>query len=199
MEGFKIIVFTSPLPQDNEAEKICRLIEAGVDYVHVRKPVADEAETSVIKNLLIDIPADLRCRLTLHDAFHLAETYGAGGVHLNSRHHIPPVANGIRISKSFHTERELSESGRFNYVTISPLFNSISKQGYNSRFMRSSWRNLAAFGNVVALGGVTLEVLPELSEAGFYGGALLGEIWNKDRDFETTLRMLKRAKQGLKH
>lgn len=199
MDTFKIIVFTSSYPQANEAEKICRLIEAGVDYVHVRKPLTDANDLSLIEDLISNIPNDFHARLTLHDAFQLANEYGVGGVHLNMRNPIAPAGIPLRISKSMHSERELSESMRFNYVTISPVFNSISKQGYVSRFPQSSWSRLASPGNVIALGGVTLDVFPMLSEAGFSGGALLGEIWNSDRDFETTLRMLKTAGQRLKH
>ncbi len=173
---FKIIVITSPEPVEGEAKKITALLEAGIDYVHIRKP---EASSRDIKNLIEDIPYRYRSQLRLHGHFHLFDEFNLAGAHLNSRcPHAPATA--VSITRSCHTEKELEHTENFEYVTISPVFNSISKKGYTQRFDLDSLERIAGYGKIVALGGVTPDKLNFLKEKGFYGAALLGYIWNND-------------------
>ena len=64
-------------------------------------------------------------------------------------------------------------------MTLSPVFDSISKQGYRSAFDPDSLRPWLEGKRVVALGGVTPERIPLLRDAGFSGAAMLGYFWNQ--------------------
>ena len=68
-----------------------------------------------------------------------------------------------------------------DYLFLSPIFDSISKEGYRSAFTPAVLREAAARGllgeRVAALGGVRPELLPTLRDLGFGGAALLGCIW----------------------
>lgn len=177
-ENLKIIVITAPETVENEAEKITALFDAGVDFVHIRKP---EASVREVKNLIEDIPYRYRNRLRLHGHFQLLDEFNLAGAHLNSRCPYAP-ATAMTVSRSCHSEEELAEIEDYEYVTLSPIFDSISKEGYKKRFDDNSLERIAKKGKIVALGGVTPDKLNFLKEKGFYGAALLGYIWNEDFD-----------------
>lgn len=190
MNGFITIAITSPERVNDEAEKIVRLLEAGVDYVHIRKPGFPEKN---IQCLIESIPAALHGRLKLHDHFQLCDKYRLGGVHLNSRNREKP-ASAHNASISFHSVSELPSAHDYEYVTLSPIYDSISKEGYASAFRLQELKGDLSAGNIIALGGVTPEKFPELRKTGFAGAALLGYIWNND--FNHALQNLISALKG---
>lgn len=192
LKDFLILAFTHPelLYPDlrdiddalkKEASRLSELLLSGeVDILHLRKPTWDSEVTS---RLIEKIPIALRSRVTIHDHFHLIERFGLGGAHLNTRNPIPPACRIKRLSRSFHSLAELQKYEQvealkhYDYVTLSPIFDSISKIGYRSCF---SLREIAPFikgKKVVALGGVTPDKIPELKNAGFSGAAMLGYFW----------------------
>lgn len=65
-------------------------------------------------------------------------------------------------------------------MTLSPIFDSISKNGYRSAFDLDEIKDMITGRHVTALGGVTPDAFPILREKGFSGAALLGYIWNGD-------------------
>jgi thiamine-phosphate pyrophosphorylase len=76
----------------------------------------------------------------------------------------------------------LSAQNDIDYVTLSPIYNSISKPGYNSSFDLFDAQLLSALKRqkVIALGGVTPDKFQQLHDAGFAGAALLGYVWRDD-------------------
>lgn len=162
----------------DEAKAVTMLLEAGAWRVHIRKPGVEE---EAVARLLEEIPEGLRGRLSLHDCHSLALRYGVGGVHLNSRS--PEVPEGFTglISRSCHSFEELSRYGdSCDYMFLSPVFDSISKQGYKSRFTLEEIRAYTgcSYEKIFALGGVTPDKIPLLAAAGFGGAAVLGYVWN---------------------
>ncbi len=176
---FLKIVITAPLPVDNEALKIQKLLENGIDYIHIRKP---DASTRMVRNLIEEIPYEYRNRLRLHGHFDLVNDYNIAGVHLNKRCPVAP-RNALSVTKSCHTLQEANNSEAFLYVTLSPVFNSISKTDYNSKFdLEHIKRNLHA-KNVIALGGIIPKYFDALKKSGFAGAAMLGCVWNNFQEF----------------
>ncbi|MBD5370330.1 MAG: thiamine phosphate synthase [Bacteroides sp.] len=179
--SFIRIAFTPPVPADREAERICQLLDSGVDLVHLRHPGISEEEAAEI---LSGIPREYLGRITLHDHFRLAERHPVGGIHLNRRNPeepegFAPMAGRIRRSRSCHTFEEVTSSRGFDYVTLSPVFDSISKHGYRAAF---DYDDLKAFlagcpVGVIALGGVTPAHESRLIGLGFRGAAMLGHYW----------------------
>ena len=185
-----------------EAEAVTALLEAGAWRVHVRKPAAG---SDSITRLLEHIPAALYSRISLHDHHELAARFGVGGVHLNSRNPSVPDGFGGMVSRSCHSIAELSQySSVCDYMFLSPIFDSISKSGYVSRFsLEEIRRRIAAcsagtagpmagmssdgncrsvdWGRVFALGGVCPDNVRLLEDVGFGGAAVLGYIWEPFR------------------
>lgn len=177
MQTFRVIVFTSPDEIDDEAAKIAELLDCGADYVHIRKPEWSEQK---VRHLIETIPDRLWHCLKLHDHFTLDAEYGLGGVHTNRRNPIAP-ATALQVSASCHTLDEvLNQPPGLSYITLSPIFDSISKTGYRSGFVLDELPEQIRNYNVIALGGVTPDHFLMLRQKHFSGVALLGYIWNGD-------------------
>lgn len=175
-----IIVITLPAFFPGEAGRIVRLLQQGkADLIHLRKPGSPAASMAA---LIEEIPPVHRRRLVLHDHFQLAEEYGLYGVHLNSRNPIVPAGWTGSISRSCHTLEEVVAWKRpCNYVSLSPIFDSLSKPGYRAAFTPAQIAAARAEGiidrQVLALGGVTFDRIAEVEALGFGGGMILGDAW----------------------
>lgn len=175
--NFRIIVFTHPEKVENEGEKICDLLENGVDYVHLRKPGLNVA---YMRRLLETIESRFHERIRIHDNFQLCDEFSLAGVHLNSRNP-ESVASARSMTRSLHSISELEslkDAGKYSYLTLSPIFPSISKPGYHGDFDLDTIGDSIRGKRIVALGGVRPEMMELLREKGFWGAALLGYIWD---------------------
>lgn len=178
------IVITSPGFLQGEADFIDRLFGHGLDRLHLRKPGADIGEC---RRLLDGISREWLPRIVVHDNFGLCREYGLGGVHLNGRNPMAPPNHEGSVSRSCHSLEEISRyKGECDYLTLSPIFNSISKQGYMAAFGPAQLAAARDCGlidrRVMALGGVTLENIPRVKELGFGGVAILGDVWQRMAD-----------------
>ena len=180
MGVFRISVLTLPVAVWGEAGRMADLLCGGdVDFVHIRKP---DWGAGQLERLVVEVPQELRGRLTLHDHFDLALKYGLGGVHLNVRNACVPVGWRGRVSRSCHSLAEVMGcKGDCDYVSLSPVFDSISKRGYRAAFSRSEIEAARAEGiidgRVYALGGVRFEDIDLVKDMGFGGALILGDAW----------------------
>lgn len=178
------IVITSPGFLQGEADFIDKLFNHGLDRLHLRKPGAEIGEC---RRLLDGISREWLPRIVVHDNFGLCREYGLGGVHLNGRNPMAPPNHEGSVSRSCHSLEEISRyKGECDYLTLSPIFNSISKQGYMAAFGPGQLAAARDSGlidrRVIALGGVTLENIPRVRELGFGGVAILGDVWQRMAD-----------------
>lgn len=172
------IVITPPKIEENEQFSIMEMLRLGAERVHIRKPGISEDE---MRNLIESIPVIGRKNISIHEHLHLAAQSGIGGVHLNSRFpDIPDDFQGL-VSRSCHSIYELQECMDFDYVFISPVFDSISKPDYKSAFspadiyeaVQKEWLDKRVF----ALGGVHPGRFADIEAMGFGGAAMLGAAW----------------------
>ncbi len=177
---FTTIVITLPHFLPDEAERITALLSQGrADLVHIRKP---EASRDEVEALLRSIPERWHSRLTLHEHFELTETFLLHGVHTNSRHPVAPERFTGAVSHSCHSLDEVARlKEQYDFVSLSPIFDSISKRDYRSAFSSEEISRAAKAGiidsKVYALGGVTFGHIPQVKEMGFGGAMLLGDAW----------------------
>lgn len=175
----KLIVITLPHFYPEEADDITALFRTGLPTLHLRKPQASPQE---VEQLLCRIPQAYHPRIVLHDFYQLAEAYPVGGIHLTGRHPQAPAGYKGSISCSCHTLEEAQRrKADCAYILLSPIFDSISKQGYRAGFSEQQLRQAADKGIInaktIALGGVSADKLPYLASLGFGGAAFLGDIW----------------------
>lgn len=176
----KTIVITRPAFFDGETDLVNNLFREGMERLHLRKPGASEEELTA---WLQNIDNQYYGRIVLHDCFPLAEIFALGGVHLNSRN--PKAPQGIlsmTVSRSCHSIREvIQHKSECDYLFLSPIYDSISKEGYGAAFSCIELKRAAEEGiidsQVFALGGVSLEHIPEIRSLGFGGAAVLGALW----------------------
>ena len=162
-----------------EALFIDRLFGHGLDLLHLRKP---GSTIESCRELLRQIPERWHSRIVLHDHFPLTGEFLLHGVHLNRR--CPHAPNGYSgsISCSCHSLEEVAKKKpTSDYVFLSPIFNSISKAGYEAAFSTAALHKAAAESlidnKVYALGGVSKEHIAQLKELSFGGAAFLGDVW----------------------
>ncbi len=193
MGDFKLIVITDQIMFGDECRWIERLLESGVTTLHIRKP---DSDLVAVERMLNSISSEFYGKLALHDHFELAGLYKLGGIHLNGRNPAPLEGFKGRISRSCHTLEEVELAKEYcSYVTLSPIFNSISKSGYSSKFSEESLKSAGERGvideKVVALGGVSMENIGRVAEYGFGGAALLGAVWSQN-SVETAVALVRR-------
>lgn len=193
----KWIVITSPDFLSGEASAIGLLLQNGVDSIHLRKPFSDKIN---VQKLLEEIPSKFHRAIVLHDHFELCGRYGLQGIHLNSRNHDIPRGFKGSLSCSCHSIEEVEKwKNKMDYVFLSPIFNSISKQGYKSAFsfdlLEKARQEKIIDEKVVALGGVTYSAIPWLQSLSFGGAAFLGDVWNHMQEPQRLEKYLEEGRQ----
>lgn len=198
----KLILITTPTYFVEEDKIITALFEEGLDVLHLRKP---DTAPMFAERLLTLIPEQYRKRIVVHGHFYLKEEYMLKGIHLNGRNPNPPENYKGHISCSCHSLDEVKErkSGR-DYVFLSPVFDSISKQNYNSAYTPEELRAASKAGiidkRVMALGGIDENNIIEVKDYGFGGAAILGALWGKfdaccDSDYRLLIEHFRKLKK----
>lgn len=185
-DSFRIHIYTSEGDIVDEARILTAFLDSGADCIHLRKP---GKAADYIRSVLEKLPKRHINNVTLHSYPELAAEYGTG-FQLNSR---CPRSDFdfIRLSKSCHTINEVAGSSELDFVTLSPVFNSISKKGYEAAFNIPDL-NLKGFKtDIIALGGVELSGIDSLKTAGFAGAAFLGSVWNRENGVKDMLKYLR--------
>ncbi|MBO7198470.1 MAG: thiamine phosphate synthase [Alistipes sp.] len=176
----KLIAITQPFAIDREDVIIRHLLANGFDIVHLRKP---DAEIDYCRTLLEQLTPAERSRIVVHDYAPLYEEYALRGIHLNRNFTVYPTDYSGTRSRSCHTFEEVARyKDECDYIFLSPIFDSISKQGYLSKFNHEELLRASREGiidtRVIALGGVTPERIEYLKSLHFGGAAMMGAIYN---------------------
>ncbi|MBD5251960.1 MAG: thiamine phosphate synthase [Bacteroides sp.] len=170
-----LIAITPEEPVALEGAKVAALLRGGFARVHLRHPQAQRRDMQAI---IESVPPEFHSALVLHGHFDLVHDFNLGGLHLNHRCPTPPAGYGGPLSRSCHSLEELKDAGEYAYVTLSPIFDSVSKAGYRGQFDIDQLLKISKLTNVavVALGGVTPEKMTMLRGLPFAGYAMLGAI-----------------------
>lgn len=185
-----LIVITPAEDVDNELDIVGALFASGLQLLHLRKPGYSIGQ---YRNYISSIDPSYHARIVVHDHFALFAEFGLSGIHLNSTmkadkqvwFDISPIALSS-VSTSFHSWDELQGNDvPYRYIFISPVFDSISKQGYKAGVDLAGAKQLKLqyplkdkfLPQIVALGGVGKNEIRLLKETGFDGAAMLGYVW----------------------
>lgn len=169
-DRFIVIAITPEVPLPEEGKWIENLLETGeAQRVHLRHPAITVHE---MKALLNTIDVRYFNRISLHDYPELVTD--TLGFHFNNRVPYTKIDGTGKRSMSLHSS-ECMTLPALDYVTLSPVFDSFSKQGYKANPNLDPARLSLP---VIALGGVTPDRFDELRRRGFAGGAMLGYFAN---------------------
>jgi thiamine-phosphate pyrophosphorylase len=179
----EVILISSPSKKKNEVSTIRRVFEMGLSRFHVRKP---DWSLDEIRKFLNEFPDECIERTVMHRRPELLTEYPFAGYHLSSKEQFLEKEIVGTISRSFHRLDELITSKeKLDYAFLGPIFDSVSKQGYNSAFPATQLRSFfidrrrlrVEFPRIVALGGIVPEKVRVSLSLGFDGVAALGGVW----------------------
>lgn len=157
-------------------------MDAGVDYLQVREPDLETADLAAIVSEMVALARGSRTQVIVNERVDVALACGAAGVHLRADSVGPAavrpiVPRGFVIGASVHSVDEaVAAASGADYVTAGTVWRTESKPA------SAQTLGIDGFGRIVsavtlpvlAIGGVTLERLPELSRAGAAGAAAIG-------------------------
>ena len=181
----KLVVLTSENKIQNEATVLNELFASGLTTLHLRKP---QYEIEEYRELLDEIKVEYYKYIVVHFHHELCGEYGLKGVHLQENARLVLKgklvsyikgyqSNGFSVSSSFHYPKDIVDcGGKFDYVLLSPVFDSISKQGYEGQGFNV--RQVDAL--IVGMGGVNENTVQKTFNLGYKGAGVLGGIWNSD-------------------
>lgn len=178
----ELIVISDPVCFEGEADLINALFDAGMAVFHLRKPDTDK---STYAGLISKIAKQYHGGIALHQFHELAEDFPLiKRLHYPEQHRKASLnaivdLNGYTLSTSVHHLTTLHELKGFDYAFYGPVFNSISKPGYEGLqkddLMLPDKDRLV---KIIGIGGIDEEKVQRLKEMGFDGIAVLGTIWN---------------------
>lgn len=176
----RIIAITTPEITDEDTYLISNLIKIGIDSVHLRKP---KSTISECRRLLARLNAEQRAKIIIHDFAELYDEFDLKGIHINKNVETLPDGYGGCKSRSCHSFEEIVRyKSEYDYLFLSPIFDSISKEDYKSCFSAEALERACEEGiideKVIALGGVTLDKIAYLKKLNFGGVAMIGGIYN---------------------
>jgi thiamine-phosphate pyrophosphorylase len=190
-----IIVISNPTTITDEQAIIKQLFDEGLEIFHVRKKEFSEFE---MRTFIEQISEKYFSKIVLHSHYHLAKEYNLKGIHVSVDYKNEP--SNATLSVSFHSLDEVEKfENKFDYGFISPVFDSISKDGYKSKFDFSELKTYlvnrkvlnrgTGNGHVIALGGIDEDKIDIVKDLGFSGIALLGAIWQSENPVEKFKRI----------
>jgi thiamine-phosphate pyrophosphorylase len=203
--AFKLIVVATLEEMHDQIQHLPGLFDGGLPVLHLRTKSFSENQ---FRKTLEAIPPIFHSRVVIHGYYELAFRFSLGGIHLTENSKTLPSSDPIfkrlehlPISASFHSLEDLRSNTReFNYVFLSPVFDSISKPAYKSEFNPAELRSfLSEFKSnsktlipVMSLGGINEKTVLLSKEMGFDGAVISGAIW-KSKDPLKTLNKIQQV------
>ena len=178
-----MIVITAPFSIDNESQIIHQLFEEGLVLLHVRKPTYSENEK---REFVKTIGLEYLDKMVFHN-FSL-ENFSCPNYHISDWKNVDSnLFQQKNISTATHSIEVFNQlSEEWKYAFLSPVFESISKDGYgkNSSILETLVNRTNFNTELVALGGLDENNIKTALDSGFDSVALLGSIWLYDNPIQ---------------
>lgn len=194
--SFKFIVISPSELLPDEQTVLTDLFSNGLNLFHLRKPAFSKKK---MEQYIQQIPEKFYSKIVIHSHYELTLKYNLKGIHLTEntrKNKLNTLLKNKSISASFHNLQDLQSHRRmYDYVFLSPIFNSLSKKNYKSNFdlndveyILNSFRKRKKYiPQVIALGGIEIDNINLVKQAGFSGAAVLGAIWESKNPFQAFL------------
>lgn len=181
-----IVVISPEEDIKDEIRILNQLFEAGLEYYHLRKPFKNKEEHVRYLN---EISAAFHNRIVVHYYHELVNDFHLKGIHFQEQKRKDSIECnsgqyfrhlnmfGKTISSSFHETQVLAQDNfEFDYHLLSPVFSSISKEGYEGRGFDVNHIDKI----IIGMGGATKENIHAFQKLGYKGVGVLGGIWNSE-------------------
>ncbi len=186
----ELIVISPETEYAKEAFWVSRMFEEGLERYHLRKPGWSKGRLIAFVQ---QIHEKYWSRFVLHQSYELVGKLDLAGYHLKDNSDALSEVERFQevrrssqsMSRSVHSFEALhSDSGNWDYLFLSPVFDSISKEGYSSKWTLEEIESVLngdfekPLTKCYALGGVDSSNINRCLEIGFDGVAVLGAVWN---------------------
>lgn len=199
-----IIVISNRKALPNEANLINQLFDEGLQIFHLRKPEYSELE---IIALLNEIKPEYHNRIAIHQHHKLAKQFNINRIHFTEAERKKTSESVLEkllsekniLSTSIHNLSNYENLSKcFEYTFFGPLFESISKPGYQPA-AENIVLPLTSKTKLIALGGIKKENINSAINLGFDGVATLGIIWNDTEKAINTFKGLENILEKRKY
>lgn len=178
-----MIVISSPIAIANEIEVIQNLFQEGMNRFHIRKPNLSIYE---VEKFVKAIGLEYLDKMVFHN-FSL-ENCRCPNHHISDWQNVDcNLFQEKRRSTSTHAIVEFNQlSKEWEYAFLSPVFESISKEGYgkNSTILDTITNRTNFNTKLIALGGIKENNIKIALDSGFDSVALLGTIWLQEKPIQ---------------
>ncbi|EOR94172.1 Thiamin-phosphate pyrophosphorylase [Arcticibacter svalbardensis MN12-7] len=179
----KLIVISNPTELAAEAKTINALFELGLKCFHLRKPHGD---INKLRDFLKQINPMYYPRIALHQYHELATELGIKRLHFTEQARQDTGTEmlemyreqGYILSTSIHELSIVKSLTHFEYAFYGPVFNSLSKPGYQGVLAENFKLEHSGSLKIIALGGITRLNITAIRDMNFDGAAFIGTIWN---------------------
>ena len=180
-------------PEKNTSNELAMLHDffaMGLSCFHLRKP---SMELEEYRKYIEAIDPKYHDRIVIHTHHTLVKDFALKGIHFREEDRIKYIDDpsnyfmglpmyGKTISSSFHALETLENcSFEFDYHFLSPVFSSISKEGYPGK----GFEVHNSSKTIIGLGGADRDNFEEFEVLGYTGVAFLGGIWNSKTPRDT--------------
>jgi thiamine-phosphate pyrophosphorylase len=176
------------------------LVDYEVAFVQLRMKDAPEAEIIKTAEKMREITNGTKTRLIINDNPNIAKTIGADGVHVgqndmpyNEARNI--VGEKAIVGMSTHSVKQMRDACRLkpDYVGVGPVYATPTKKKPDPVIGINGMKTMLAQANVpaVAIGGITLENLPLVLEAGAKNFCMVRPITTTQNPEKMLKEMLK--------
>ncbi|MFI5135564.1 MAG: thiamine phosphate synthase [Chitinophagales bacterium] len=210
-KDFKLIIMSTVDGFEHEISHVQKMFEEGLELFHLRKP---KFSTRKLRHYLEKMGSKYHQRIVIHSHHELSARFHLRGIHYTQSHrkknflinwfrlrYVRMRKKDLTLSTGLHTIGELKEyDDKYDYVFLSPVFESISKVGPSGKFNEDSLREGLSKTSyqVIAMGGIDDDKIEKAKKLGFSGVAVLGSIWKSKEPVEKFKRIQERCQQLVK-
>lgn len=182
-----------PIEQAREAA------EAGIDLIHIREGDLDARELSALVAGVVDATRGSATRVVVNDRLDVAIACGADGVHLREDS-MPAIRvrqaapQGFLIGCSVHSAAAAATAARgADYLVAGTVFPTSSKPGLTELLGLEGLSAVAVAvqAPVLAIGGMSLDRVADVSAAGARGMAAIGLFADPDLPIKEVVRQIR--------
>lgn len=181
------------------------LVRGGATLIQIRDKESPVRELLNDIRRCVEIAAGFGVQIIVNDRCDLALLGGAAGVHLGQDDLPPGAARAVLgrdavLGLSTHTPAQVRQSNHLpvQYIGFGPIFATSTKPGHSPVVGLAALRQACrqSIRPVVAIGGITLEQIPRVLEAGAASAAVISTLLQSRNIARRMEQLLKAAGSG---
>lgn len=180
-----LLIVTDPQKSPWTAEEIVKIVlEAGCRWVMYRDKAATIEIFRQTAAVLVGLCDKFNAKVCINEKIDVAEGLAGTGIHLQSSYDVPSAKSRLcpsaLIGVSCHSISEAQKAEKLgaDYVTFSPVFETLSKPGYGPLVGLEGLRNASQRLTIpiIALAGINSSNASQCMESGARGIAVMGGV-----------------------